>query len=867
MKESNQATILLKTIVENLYTPEKLDNHPWAHGRMVKKACELDNSLRKLSPGGQLVETICIIFRKMMPNLPPRCGIRLDTRWGEFGILAAQYFAPYVFGVPYPTSFREAWQGIDRAILLFAFNREVDVSEEDRNRYNLVGDEPEIAPDSTISDWHRKGLERLAGLVIQYDKHLELKAKAATKSKGNLVILKQFIKKIRLPRTARLWLGRIAMVMVFGLLVLGVWRGWVLFQRVQSVKLQAEELLTISNSFSDLKKVQEVSQRVSYLRIDLESLKKDVMPLLKITPYMGWLPVYGGDFSQAPYLIEMAVQMSIVGDEVFQALSPILPADIDSNYSTNILSLLSELKDANTQLLTAQVALANVQSARRQIQTERLSLGLRTLVNEKIDPLLFSLETAFPVTDVLQMARLAPRILGAVDNGPQTYMILIQNEDELRPTGGFLTAVGLMVVEDGKLISLSFESSELVDDLSKPYPKAPWQLDEYMMAEILLFRDSNWFTNFPTTVEWAKFLYAYTRSKAVDGVIAIDQQVVEELLRIVGPINVVGVDDLISANNVLKYMRSAKEQTPPAGVSRREWDRKQFINWLADPLVEKLISVNNQSWTSLSAKLIQLLDEKHILLQFNDPEMSTLLAQRGWDGAVRPDANSDFLMVVDSNVGFNKTNALIQTDIDYTVNLTNLNQPLGYLAVMHTNNSQYSSEASSDCMQRGYWRSELPLDEREYIMNDCYWAYLRVYSPAETKLIASIPHEIPEKWPLRERTIPARTDLLKENIIGAQVFGTILVVPIGEVLETNFTYQLPETVVKNNIENKTYTYYLKIQKQPGTLAGPLTFHFQLPTGMIILSAPSEFQRWQEEWVLKTNLKKDVVFEIVFQRTE
>lgn len=90
--------------------------------------------------------------------MPPKRGKRLDTRWGEFGLLAAYYFAPLVFGTQKPTSLREAWQSIDRAILLFVFGNE-DVSDADRARYRLVGGESGIASDSTISDWHRKGLE------------------------------------------------------------------------------------------------------------------------------------------------------------------------------------------------------------------------------------------------------------------------------------------------------------------------------------------------------------------------------------------------------------------------------------------------------------------------------------------------------------------------------------------------------------------------------------------------------------------------------------------------------------------------------------------------------------------------------------
>ena len=49
-----------------------------------------------------------------------------------------------------------------------------------------------------------------------------------------------------------------------------------------------------------------------------------------------------------------------------------------------------------------------------------------------------------------------------------------------------------------------------------------------------------------------------------------------------------------------------------------------------------------------------------MLIQVDDPILAGLLSRYGWDGAVIPPPG-DFLMVVDSNVGFNKTNAVIGT--------------------------------------------------------------------------------------------------------------------------------------------------------------------------------------------------------------
>jgi hypothetical protein len=865
MSESRSDMDLLREVLENLHQPEKLNKHPWIKNRMVVEACNQQPGLSIQSPGRQLIQAICSEFLLMLPDRSPSRGLRLDTRWGEFGILAAQYFAPYLFDLPYPASLRDAWQGIDKAILLFVFNNQNNISEQDRNRYQLIGNEPEIAPNSTISDWHRKGLERFAAQIVQHERNLEFKTGIA-KPISRWAGLKSFFHKINPPRLVWVWLGRLILILMMALIVMGAWRGWQLFQQAKSLMRQAEELSTLSTSLSDPDRFSEITPLVSQLRTDLASFQKDTNSLLSITPYLGWVPIYGNDLKQAPYLMEMLVQMSVAGDEVLRAVTPLF-SSIKDNQLSDILNLIRQLKGADTQLIAAQVALVNIQAARQKIQPDQLSQVIKKIIVEKIDPILISLNDAFPVTDVLQMARLAPRIVGAVGNGPQTYMIMIQNEDELRPTGGFLSAVGLMKIEDGKVTNLTFESSDMVDDLSKSYPKAPWQLDQYMKSQILLFRDSNWFTNFPTTVEWAKYLYAYTRSKVIDGVIAVDQHVLVDLLKIVGPLNVPGVDIPISSENVLGYMRFAKVYDPPPGISWREWDRKQFIGRLSEPLVKKLLSVDNQTWLPLAHGLIQLLDEKHILLHFNDPEMSSLIAKRGWDGAVRVEPNSDYLMVVDSNVGFNKTNALMQSQYEYTVNLDDPLNPTGNLTVTLTNNSQDSSDANPACIQAGGDIRDLPLDQRKYILNDCYWTYLRVYSPAQSQLISSTPHEIPQKWPIREQIIPAHTDILEENIIGAHAFGMLMVVPIGQTLQTNYSYQLPAMVVSNRVgSNSTFNYRLKIQKQPGTQAIPFTFHLILAPGMSVINTSVGSQlvkQSQTEWIFNGKLNEDLVIEVNF----
>jgi hypothetical protein len=84
--------------LEHISTPDRLDDHPWARSLAVRQGVEEDTSLKEKSPGSRLVKSLSGLFRQMMPSMPPKRGKRLDTRWCQFGMLAAEYFSPFEYG-------------------------------------------------------------------------------------------------------------------------------------------------------------------------------------------------------------------------------------------------------------------------------------------------------------------------------------------------------------------------------------------------------------------------------------------------------------------------------------------------------------------------------------------------------------------------------------------------------------------------------------------------------------------------------------------------------------------------------------------------------------------------------------------------
>jgi len=853
----------LKYILGNIRSPEKLDSHPWTESLLVQNVVTQSPELVQKSPGEKLTIAVGKMFPQMMPSRPPRRGLRLDTQWGEFGILAAQYFAPLNFGTPYPTSFRDAWGRIDDAILRFVGQtHNGTLTEEEYARYRLVCNEQEAAPNSTLSDWHRKGVERLAEVVLDYEQHLSISlakpspilrgaqanAAVAASPKTRSSKKNSAARPLVSPRVKR---SAIVLLSLLGLVLcvaggVKARRMYVLAEKVQS---NVRELQGLAASSHRMDGFQKVGPRLESLRQDLGSLRRETKPFLWLAPWLSWVPVHGGDLAAAPDLLDLAENLTISANEIVQAAQPGVEY-LKSDGALNPPRLTAIMVEAQPHFEEARKAFDRALVAREKVDVLLLSPRVRDLIVEDLDPVLSLMD------DGLSVGSSFPRLMGATNEGPKTYLLLIQNEDELRPTGGFISAVGTLIVKDGRVISLTFEDSYALDDWSKPYPVAPWQLRHYMDIPVLTLHDSNWSADYPTTVLYAEYLYALSRSHSVDGVIALDQQAVVMALEAIGPVEVEGAPYPITAENVIGYMRSAKT-APPQQARSQDWHRKAFINKIAGAVLKRLLEEGDVQWNVVSVTMLRALDERHVLLQFDDPAMTRVLARRGWDGAVAPE-QADFLMVVDANVGYTKSNAVLETSLSYDVDLTDQSSPNGRLAVTQTNNAP----KNVPCVAGGELKQSIEL--QTYATDLCYWGYLRVYKTSGTKLIDATPHAIPASQMFLGRDVPARVDPLNSDETGkVQAFGTLVLVPAGQSVVTNFEFALPANALTVASDSNHVSYRLKVQKQPGTLALPLTIRLRLPAEATLVSAPEGAVRNGNSLSVVTDLRQDVNMEFIF----
>lgn len=837
----------LRTILANIHNPGALNEHPWVVRPFVRDVVSRHRELEKEMPGRQLIYAVCELFWKMLPGSPPRRGKRLDTRWAEFGILAAQYFAPLQFGTPVPKNLREAWGRMDQAILLYVNENDPNIHKANASQYRLTSNEPSIAPDSTLSDWHRKGIERLADVISAHEQYLTNPMQGALSAQPKSKIVKAVIN-THLFQVRRIF-STLLLLLVSVVLILGAIKIEKIYRMMITIRNDLQPLRSLASSRLSLEVVRDIRSRLDKLDNDFDAFQKEAEPLFWFEEGFWWVPTYGRDLASSSELISIADSLLESAKISFSALDPLIVRLNQTAPAPTPPEIIDILREARPGLLQAQRVLNQAKEIRNTLSVDHLSPRAQSLVIE-LD------EITSLMDDGLTIALGLPGFLGATNTGPKTYLLLAQNEDELRPTGGLITAASTLVVQNGQVVSLNFVDSGELDNWEKPYPAAPWQLGQYMNTPLLVLRDASWFTDYPTAAWYAETLYAYKSAHSVDGVIAFDQQALITILKAIGPIEVDSAPFLIDANNVVTFMRSAK--SPPAGqVLPAGWTQKGFMNQIAKAIIEKTFDAKNNSWESIGRALITSLEERHLLVYLDDKALADVAERHGWDGALRPPVG-DFLMVVDANVGFNKANAVVETEVIYRVDLTDPSRPTSRLTVIHHNNAP----AKIPCVQWGGPRLD---GEEHYPMNACYWNYMRVYTPTGVQMLDATPQSVPAEWTIIERDMEGRVDVLDEELQGLQVFGTFMVVPAGESLVTTFSFALPTGVLEMQPNSKHAVYRLMIKKQPGTLAIPVTVQIRIPSEWVVRAAPSNVVADDGSITFQSQLRTDVNIRVEYER--
>lgn len=645
------------------------------------------------------------------------------------------------------------------------------------------------------------------------------------------------------------WLGW--GLILAGVLVLGTWGTVTAVQLVGHARSLRGHLQVLERWAEEAPLAQDqnalraAGEHLAGMRADLEAIQTRVGPLLPAGRLLWWVPTYGGDLAAAPELLEMAAGVSAAGDRAVRALSPALDLvnDPQSNPAPGpslVERVLPVFVTARPQLLAAQSELGRVEQARSRTDSAALSPQVGGLL-ARLDRLLPWFETA------VDAALLAPGLLGA--EGARTYLVLVQNNHELRATGGFISGVGELHVQGGWLAPPVFVDSYAVDNFTVPHDLAPADLAQVLAGELWFFRDANWDPDFRTSARRALEVYRRDRGVRADGAIALDLSALQMLMAALGPLQVEGLPEPVSAQNVLQVIQNAWGDSSGSGADLGWWlHRKDFMGPLAGAALAKVLSGRDVDIGKLAQAAKQALDEKHLLLYLEEPQEAALLRARNWDGALlAPSPAQDLLLVVDSNVGFNKVDASIERSISYEVDLADPERPQGRVTLTYRNRS---TPAAVPCAREPHYGAVYA-----DLMVGCYWDYVRVFVPPGSTLLQGPSGADPLAGE------PAPPVSPTQDLGNWMVWTAFIEVAPGAEKTVAFQYRLPAEVPERS-PGGLMRYSLRVQKQSGTAAVPLQVSLRLPAGAELVSPwPAELGMPQG---VTTDLRMDRELELTFR---
>jgi hypothetical protein len=281
-------------------------------------------------------------------------------------------------------------------------------------------------------------------------------------------------------------------------------------------------------------------------------------------------------------------------------------------------------------------------------------------------------------TDTIVEAKPIIQVLPDLAGGKsrKKYLVIFQNSGELRPTGGFMTGYAILNVEKGKVEP---EASGDIYDLDKNLrtkQAIPPILKRFLTTETKWnLRDMNLSPDFKTSMDTFYQTYQKVPGQPVnfDGIIAVDTHFLENLVKVLGPVDVAGFGTFTADNDKrcdcpqIIYALSEIVDRPTNYI--RE-NRKGILGPMMKAILTKAYTAPKQVWPDLFTAGWKNIEGRHVQLYFFDEKSQVAAEAINAAGRVQktPDG-SDYLMIVDTNLAGAKSNFFVDTTIEHEIDL------------------------------------------------------------------------------------------------------------------------------------------------------------------------------------------------------
>lgn len=246
------------------------------------------------------------------------------------------------------------------------------------------------------------------------------------------------------------------------------------------------------------------------------------------------------------------------------------------------------------------------------------------------------------------------------------YLVLLQNSNELRPSGGFISSVGKMTFDEGVLSDFVIQDVYALDGQLKGHVDPPVPIRELLGPEHWYLRDSNWDPDFKESAARAAWFYEKEMGEVVDGVIAVSLPMVVDILRVTGPILLQDYNDQITADNFFgKSIYYTKENFFPGSTQKSD-----FLGTLARTLLLRITTDKQLNPMHMFRAVADGLMRRDLMFSFADSDLQQLVEYYGWAGRIFAHHGCggvtpkiclfDPLAISEANLSVSKVNAFVR---------------------------------------------------------------------------------------------------------------------------------------------------------------------------------------------------------------
>lgn len=581
-------------------------------------------------------------------------------------------------------------------------------------------------------------------------------------------------------------------VLVFGILSFRV------YKKALVVKSSVERLQAVGAR----KDLSEIENELVLLRQSTLDLKSSFRPLA-IFRFVPWVGLY---LTDVEHFLNAGIYGLEAGDIVLSSVKPYAdiigfaggqesesPEETTKDRIDFIVKSLPEILPKADELTQKAKAIQNeVGTIDSQRYPEAIfGKPIREKVAQVID--LVNLGTNFLIRGKPILNEI-PYLMGVDEE--RTYLVLFQNDKELRPTGGFITAYSIAKVNKGKFEPVSSNDIYNLDSTYKPKLAVPDPLVKYLKGPYLIsknfrLRDLNWYPDFSESMDIFGKEIQTVGIKKIDGIIAVDTQVLLNLLEVIGPVGVPGFGNFTAENvaecrcpQVIYELESFADVEGPIVWSENEpgkivfappnYDnRKKIVGPLMNSILANVLGQPKEKIPALFEAAIKSLTEKHVLFYLFDSEKQKAVEEFGIGGNIN-EYDGDYLHINDSNLGGRKSNLYVKEEVYQDVVVSKDGSVTKELTITYKNPEKHD----------GWLNSVLP-------------NWVRIYVPSGSELVSF--EGVEEKAQAYEE-------------YGKSVFAGFFKLRPEGIAKLTLKYKLPGKIKDE--------YKLLIQKQPGK-GGPL----------------------------------------------